>query len=183
MSNIQYQISNAKVSTQKPRLEIGYWKLDIGNLSRGFTLIELLVVMTIIGLLASLGLSTYSQYQKRARDAQRKFDISSVQSALEQYYSQTNPQRYPSGSWSDMFTALGPNGEKLLKFNPTDPSTNTTTPYYYVGDQCGTNNICQMYYICARLENSADSDILSGRKNCTPPSSPSGGYNYGVSSP
>ena len=50
---------------------------------KGFTLLELLVVMVILGLLAAIGLSSFISSQKKGRDARRKADLSSIQSALE----------------------------------------------------------------------------------------------------
>jgi general secretion pathway protein G len=52
----------------------------------GFTLIELLVVITIIGILATGGVVTYTSQIQKARDTTRITDIKSVQSGLEQYY-------------------------------------------------------------------------------------------------
>lgn len=57
---------------------------------KGFTLIELLVVISIIGLLASLVLVSFSGAQKQARDTQRKSDIKQYQTALEQYANKNN---------------------------------------------------------------------------------------------
>ena len=53
---------------------------------KGFTLIELLIVITIIGILAVALVPRISQGPARARDVQRKADISNITSALELYY-------------------------------------------------------------------------------------------------
>ncbi len=52
----------------------------------GFTLLELLVVMTIIAILAAIGLSNYTRSLSRGRDARRRSDLKTIQNALEQYY-------------------------------------------------------------------------------------------------
>jgi type IV pilus assembly protein PilA len=44
----------------------------------GFTLIELMVVMAIIAILATAGLSAYTGYIKKARDATRIADIQAL---------------------------------------------------------------------------------------------------------
>jgi prepilin-type N-terminal cleavage/methylation domain-containing protein len=45
---------------------------------QGFTLIELMVVMAIIAILATAGLSAYTGYIKKARDAVRMADINAI---------------------------------------------------------------------------------------------------------
>lgn len=50
--------------------------------SRGFTLIELLVVVVIIGILASISVTTFFDYQRKARNAKREADISQIHKAL-----------------------------------------------------------------------------------------------------
>ena len=44
----------------------------------GFTLIELMVVMAIIAILATAGLSAYTGYLKKARDATRISDLAAL---------------------------------------------------------------------------------------------------------
>lgn len=61
----------------------------------GFTLIELLIVVSIIAVLAAVGLTTYITFIKNARDAKRQSDLKFVQSALEQYHAD---QKYYPGS-------------------------------------------------------------------------------------
>lgn len=53
------------------------------NTTRGFTLIELLVAISIIAVLAVIGLTFFTTAQKNARDARRRSDIDSVSKALE----------------------------------------------------------------------------------------------------
>jgi len=64
-------------------------------MKKTFTLLEMLVVIGIISILVSLGFTSYSTAQKKARDAKRKNDLSSIRSAFEQYYSVCD-FKYPS---------------------------------------------------------------------------------------
>lgn len=54
---------------------------------KGFTLVELLVVITIIAILATIGLTIYGGARKSARTAKRIQDLKAIQTALEVYYS------------------------------------------------------------------------------------------------
>jgi len=49
---------------------------------KSFTLIELLIVIALIGILAGIGIFTYDEAQKKARDAQRKNDLQNVIKAM-----------------------------------------------------------------------------------------------------
>ena len=49
----------------------------------GFTLIELLIVISIISILATIGITVYGGVQRNARDAKRREDINAIANALE----------------------------------------------------------------------------------------------------
>jgi general secretion pathway protein G len=53
--------------------------------SSGFTLIELLVVVTLIVVLAAIGISTYSLSVRRAREAVLREDLFRLRDAVDQY--------------------------------------------------------------------------------------------------
>lgn len=53
----------------------------------GFTLLEILVVVTIIGLLAAIGVVSYGSLLKGSRESRRKADLEQIRAALEIYKS------------------------------------------------------------------------------------------------
>lgn len=64
------------------------------NLESGFTLIELLVSVTIIGILAATAIASYSQYKKRAFDAEAVSAMRDIVTSQEAYY--VNEEQYTS---------------------------------------------------------------------------------------
>lgn len=97
-------------------------------MKKGFTLLEMLVVVGIIAVLVSIGISSYSTAQKKARDAKRKSDLKSIQSALEQYYSICGFQ-YPSPSTNNTVpSSISCNDPSVVIMNPVplDPKTNAS---------------------------------------------------------
>lgn len=107
----------------------------------GFTLIELLVVITIIAILATIGLLYYSNFQKSARDARRQSDLKLIQSALEQYHA--DALSYPS--LNNFVSPLSYNGKTYLTTIPNDPKSTQT--YLYEVKDLGSS-----YCLYANLE-------------------------------
>jgi len=54
----------------------------------GFTIIELLIVIIVIGILATLVITTFSGIQRNARNRTREADINALHSQIEYYYGQ-----------------------------------------------------------------------------------------------
>jgi general secretion pathway protein G len=67
----------------------------MNSLKKGFTLIELLVVITIIGILATGAVTTFTSQIQKARDTTRISDVKALQSGIEQFYQDTSA--YPQG--------------------------------------------------------------------------------------
>jgi type IV pilus assembly protein PilA len=153
----------------------------------GFTLMELLIAVSIIAIISAVGITTFSQSQKLARDSKRKSDLRSVAVALELYYQKN--KRYPcpgdnvwvsssaGGNWitDNDFANCGDTSAKVLDTNyisnvPVDPvnsGTGTTwggsiTGYFY-GYRGYYSAFCnskkgQVYFLVAQLENKNDPD-------------------------
>ena len=97
---------------------------------KGFTFIEILVVTTIIGILATIGLTSYQVANKKARDGKRKADLEQIRSALEMCKADTGA--YPltldlTSCGLDSSLTCGTN--TYLSPIPCDPTK--VTPYLY----------------------------------------------------
>lgn len=137
-------------------------------LRTGFTLIELLVVISIIGILATLLLANLNAARERARDAQRKADLRTIQTALRLYYNDYSS--YPTSNSSYLIVGCGASGArtacpwgaawitsegqtyaKPLPKDPLDVPSDTVNDYRYIyGDS-------ETYTLEACLENRSDS--------------------------
>lgn len=82
----------------------------------GFTLIELMIVMSLIVILASIGLAVYTNSVTKAKESVLKEDLFRMRDAIDQYYSDKG--KYPS-SLQDLVS------EKYLRSVPVDPFTNS----------------------------------------------------------
>jgi type II secretion system protein G len=171
---------------------INKWKMKNGKrkIQGGFTLVELLVVITILGILATIGLVAFTSSQARARDAQRKSNLKEISSSLELFYSDYG--KYPNsdsgkivgcsynpanGSGTDCAWGTGDFTDgKTTYFQalPKDPVTNL---HYYYNVVASSSN--QAYQLFTYLENSQDQSIISSLPNL--PSKACGSYNCNFS--
>lgn len=136
---------------------------------RGFTLIELLVTISIIAILAVIGLSAYGVFRKSARDGRRESDLKFIQSALEQYHG--DQKYYPS----QLNSPLKFGNKTYLNQVPVDPIPDTAKPYIYQPSGCSGTS-CSGYCIYAKLETALEDKT---EVNCTLHE----GYNLGVTKP
>jgi general secretion pathway protein G len=88
--------------------------------SRGFTIIELMVVMTIIVILASLGLVQYRNSITFSKEAVLHKDLFEMRDAVDQYFADKNA--YPPALDSLV-------SEGYLRAIPKDPFTNSETTW------------------------------------------------------
>jgi general secretion pathway protein G len=82
--------------------------------SRGFTIIELLIVMTILIILASIGMTQYRNSVTRAQEATLKEDLFRLRDAMDQFYADKN--KWPA----DLAELVS---EGYIREVPTDPMT------------------------------------------------------------
>jgi len=97
----------------------------------GFTLIELLVVVSLIVILASIGLANYRNGIIRAREAVLKEDLFRMRDSIDQYYAD-------KGVYPQTLDALVSGG--YLRAIPKDPFTESTTTWQTVQSEADPNN-------------------------------------------
>ena len=85
--------------------------------ARGFTMIELLVVVSIIVVLAGIGMAQYRNGVTRAQEAVLKEDLYRMRDALDQYHA--DKQKYAT-SLEDLVT------DGYLRAIPKDPFTQSS---------------------------------------------------------
>ncbi len=118
---------------------------------KGFTLIELLVAMGIIAVLTGMAVFNFNQARVRARDIQRKSDLSQLQKSLEVYKNDHDGDYPDQGAFQD---TLKNDGYIKTEFN--DPRKGEWADYYYAPSVDS-----KTYYLMACLENNADSTKTS----------------------
>ncbi len=89
----------------------------------GFTLIELMIVMSLIVILASIGLTTYTTSVTRSKEAVLKEDLFRMRDAIDQYYA--DKTKYPS----DLQALVS---EKYIRAIPVDPFTQSADSWQTV---------------------------------------------------
>lgn len=91
--------------------------------SRGFTLIELLVVISLISILAAMGLVQYKNSVQHSREGVLRMDLFRMRDAIDQYYADKG--KYPSS-----LDALVSDG--YIRRVPEDPMTKSADTWQTV---------------------------------------------------
>jgi general secretion pathway protein G len=97
----------------------------------GFTMIEVLIVVTLVVILASVGMATYTNSVQRAREAVLREDLFRMREAIDQFYADKNT--YPQ-SLQDLVT------EGYLRELPKDPMTDSAETWNAIPAEHDVNN-------------------------------------------
>ena len=90
--------------------------MTINKSAGGFTLIEVLIVVTLVVVLASIGMPTYQNSVRRSKEAVLREDLFRLRDAIDQYYADKN--KYPQ-ALQDLVS------EGYLREIPKDPMTDS----------------------------------------------------------
>lgn len=133
---------------------------------KGFTLIELMLVMALVGILATIGLGSYSTATVKSKDTKRKTDLNQISKALESF--NNDVARYPKvdvngnmtcpgssgsevGCLGSVYAYIGDNRTTYMVDFPTDPLSGNNYVYVPSADYGS-------YSLYAALENDQDKD-------------------------
>lgn len=92
-------------------------------LAHGFTMIELLVVVSLVIILAAIGMTQYRNGVTRAQEAVLKEDLFRMRDVIDQYFA--DKQRHPQ-SLEDLVT------EGYLRAVPKDPFTGSSDTWQLI---------------------------------------------------
>lgn len=164
--------------------------------TRGFTIVELLIVIVIIGILAAITIVAYNGIQNRARDTQRKSDLSQIAKALQLY--KLDNGSYPntssgcasgsSGNGNGYFNSIYGGTTKSIGRCLVDDGKLTTELKDPSGSLSCSGTTCHtyMFYVCsagafimANLD-SIPQDTTASDSTCTSTWDTDYGINYFV---
>jgi general secretion pathway protein G len=121
---------------------------------RGFTMIELVVVLTLIIILATIGMTQYRSSVIHAREAVLSEDLFRMRDAIDQYYADKN--QYPSS-----LDALVSEG--YMRSIPVDPFTKTADSWQTEPSEPDPNNPSAEPGIYS-VKSGSDGTALNGTK-------------------
>jgi general secretion pathway protein G len=102
--------------------------------SAGFTLIELVIVLALIGILVGLGIPTFKNTMRKARETSVKENLHTMRTLINQYY--TDKQKYPVS----LQTLVD---EKYLYIIPVDQLTGSAETWIEVPEELTEDDLLQ----------------------------------------
>lgn len=162
------------------------------HFTEGFTVVELIIVIVVIGILATITITQFSNISARSRDTERKTDIAMLSAQLEHYYGRTGG--YPRNADLNALNfrennKISVGNDRNMLADPKSPTNYTlalsitpNTTYGYVPGPTGCvsptsssgtpvpyggTDFCSSYTLVARLENLNDPDRDLGASSST----------------
>ena len=122
--------------------------------ARGFTLIEVLVVLTLIVVLASMGMTQYRNSVTRAEEAVLKENLFRMNDAIDQYYADKN-------KWPSDLAELSSAG--YIREIPIDPMTKAKDTWTTTQAEPDPNNPASQVGIYS-VKSGSDRTALDGTR-------------------
>ena len=122
--------------------------------ARGFTLIEVLVVLTLIVVLASMGMTQYRNSVTRAEEAVLKENLFRMNDAIDQYYADKN-------KWPSDLADLASSG--YIREIPIDPLTKSKDTWTTTQAEPDPNNPASQTGIYS-VKSGSDRTALDGTR-------------------
>lgn len=116
--------------------------------NKGFTLIELLITISILAILATIGMVTYRNVTKNARDTVKKADMQAIAKAYESQY--TGLRIYPTLAPTDFSNGI--------------PSLMSSNAFNCIKGPGCTDDTGDTFAICANLD--SDTPCYSSSNSC-----------------
>ena len=101
------------------------------SLDRGFTMIELAIVMSVIVILAAMGMAQYRNAHIRAQEAVLKEDLFQLRDAIDQFYA--DKTKYPT-TLDELVS------EGYIRKLPQDPFTKSSDTWQTIPAEPDPNN-------------------------------------------
>ena len=119
----------------------------------GFTIIELLVVISVIAIIVGIAVPRFRGMQDEANKAKSKSELKTLQTAVESYYINQNPQEYPESTTTVYGSYLSSANPKIISSALYDSFSSSATEYLY----WSSPNI--HYYVIVSVGPNGNADI------------------------
>ncbi len=119
------------------------------NLRQAFTLVELLVTIAIVGILASITVTSFSNHKEKARDARRISELQSIRDAINLYFEE-------NGSFPNNLNDIASLFDNTL---PKDPKTNLDYVYVKINTTPPTPKGYCLLAILETVQSSGDCSV------------------------
>ncbi len=113
--------------------------------NRGFTLIELLVVISVIAILVGIVIPRFKGMQDTANKSKAKAELKTLQTALESWHMNQDPNAFPPSTTTLCDTYLTGARPLIVGTSLYDPFRESGTEYSYILSTSGTYYVVFSY--------------------------------------
>lgn len=125
------------------------------NKSRAFTLIEILVVISVISILVGIVIPRFKGMQDEANKAKAKSELKTLQTAVESYFMNQDPDEFPATTTTICASYLNSANPVIVATPLYDPFGSVDEEYIFELAPSGS------YYVLFSIGPNGDQDITS----------------------